>query len=309
MAKKATMKLTKPRMEIELRAKPDHKNFTRYLTFGNDKGKEVRIPVKFGKKKGLLYRSVKFPKGYDKMKKFVADGNRSFWDQVWLENRNGKTALDVGRVKLRITYSGAGKTAKRSFDIVDGEVNEVLGGGMTKVNLNPAAVESRYRKASLDLSSHPVARSAVRDLGKYGTDAVNGKEENVNPKYGRGVRQGSPSFAAWFYHDEKIKAGRQAFDRQKHGNDLREFFKSASRLSEWQVSKSEFIHTKTGKAVVPKPGDFLQDLSKGGMAMIVTAWDPEKCEINAVCGPKPVSLCRVRLKNIPEGKEYILGSI
>lgn len=303
------VQLLEPKIEITLRTKPENNNFKRFLLFRDYEGNRVRFPVKFKKKKGLTYQSSEWPEGFELMQKFLDEGNRSFWDEIWLENRKGKTALDVGHVQMKLTIKGIGKSGKRSIEFINHDVNRVLEAGSTKINLNPAAIATRYRRARMKFEAPPVVRAALRDLGKYGTDAVNGTPQNENPKFGPSVKQGGPEFVAWYYHDEKVKVGKNVFDRPSAGDDLVAHFRSISRLGSWQKSKSGFYNTKTRKKVEPKAGDYLHDRREGGHAMLIVSWNPRRKMMRVLTGPKPVTLKRIDFSKLDADASYWLGSI
>lgn len=298
----------KPLLEITLAKKPKNNNFKRFLLFRNQNREQLRFPIYFKKKKGLVYRAVDFPDGLDAFGKLMQDGNRSFWDNIWLENRRGKTDLEIERIKFVLDYNGHNGSAIGKITFIDSIAGVTLKAGMDKIRLNRFAYGTKYKAANLQLNEPEFVRLAIRDIGKFGSDELNPGDAD-NPKYGKKVKQGSPSFVAWYYHSGKIKVGRRVYNRKKYGDKLLDFFKETGRVSGYEPEKGKFISTKSKKSIEPKTGDFLQEKGKGGMAMLITHWDKDTRTATAVAGPSPVIVRKISFEKGEKGTGYWLGSI
>ena len=301
---------TNPELQLALFLSKDipATRFKRFLHFRNENGIITRLPMRFRKQEGQVFLGKQDPDSNPILRQLCQPGNRSAWDSVWLENRRGKVPLSIDEVELVMDYSALKGAYPGKITLIKGKVGRHLGKGVQRIDLTPAMISFQYSQNQIDLNGPEVLRYASRDIGKFGSDGPTEKEPD-NPKYGLKVKQGAPSFAAWYYHYAQLRIGRRKFSRKRYGDELLNFFQSCKRLASWHPSKGAFVNQHHKKIVAPQPGDYLVSKRKKEGGMIVLDWDPQSRLLKGITGPFPVMVTEIQFVPGKKVPGYFLGSI
>ena len=259
----------------------------------------------------MKYEGYDFPDGISELQDLVKTNYRNYWDRMYLENKGGRTELDIRHLFIRMNFDKAPPNCYKEIPIVDYDVNKKLRSGNALLDLNPYARISRYNFAALEFTEHPVALAAVRDLGKSGSD---GKDNyGNNPKYRGELSLLCSEFASWYYHEEGLVVGNNNFRDITATQQMHDIFKSAKRLYRYHSGHKKFIHHKTERTYHPRAGDYLERRGTDGEAehsMIILRWDNANKIATVINGPWPVTIRSVYIQTDEEGgKDYHLGRI
>jgi hypothetical protein len=296
---------------------PEHNNFTRYISFKNYQGNWKRLAVGFGKTSNLVYENHDFPNGIDVLKSLADNGNRSYWDSMYLENRGGSTALPLAHVFIEMNYNNPSGSSPRGIDhgkipIVDWPYYRTLKSGNHRLSLNYIARASRKDWAGVLNSAQKMVRWAAEDIGKSGSD---GRDSyGNNPKYGGEVRLLCSEFVSWYYHEAGVRISGNNFRDITGTQTLHDMFSSSKRLYFYKNSDNTWRRVDDStKRYTPKAGDYLERRGPAGAehSMIVLRWDSGNKEAIVFNGPWPVTLRRVRIHHDEQDndKTFFIGRV
>jgi hypothetical protein len=317
-----------PQLTLELSSAPAHNDFTRHLTFEDHTGARKRLPMKFRKTGTLAWQIDSFPEGIGELRSLVDPGNRSFWDNIYLENRGGTTSLPIKHMKLVMRYQDPPGSSPKGINhaeipMVDWDINVSLLAGEDEIALNEFARRSLQKWAGLVDSDPSVVRQAVQDIGKSGSDGSDGF--GSNPKFGAGIDNLCSEFVSWYYYQEGIKVNGQSVRDIVGTQQLHDLFSGAGRLYRYNsgTNLQAFVHTTSGAAYTPKAGDYLERRGPDGAehSMIMYRWlpgnpgaslaDDRLNQAVVVNGPWPVTLRLVKIHKdeTTAGKDFYLGRV
>ncbi len=312
-------KLTRPPEELIVRITNRDpisvQRMTRYLCFRNYKGKTKSVPVRLKRKSTRVLRGKCTSAGLKTLQSLAYTGNRSFWDQMSLENHGGKTQLVIEKLRIQINYDIPDQAADDFWErlrIVDSAISTELAAGTQAIDLEPWARESRCRLAGLDFMAHPAVILAAQDLGKSGSDS---KDQFFgNPKYAKPDQALCSEFVSWYYHETGVVINQpNEFRTIDFTGNLRSIFGKAKRLYRYNNATGKFLHSESNAEYLPRSGDFLERRKKGVSehSMLVVAWDAATRTMMVVNGPWPVTLRRIQLSTIEQtqGKDFWLGRV
>ena len=333
-----------PIITIEMSSQPIHNNFTRYLTFEDHTGAIKRLKIKFKRQSGLLWEVDSYPNGITVLESLVAPGNRSYWDNICLENRGGTTTLPIKHLKIVMVYNNPAGLSPSSSDhiindldlafinhaeipIVDWEINMTLLSGMDKIDLNEFRKRSLHKWAELEPSDPDFVRAAIEDLGKSGSDGSD--QFPSNPKYGGAISLLCSEFVSWYFHQNNITLDGQSLANIVGTQQLHDLFKSEGKLYRYNSGNNlqDFVKHGTNDIYIPQPGDYLERRGPNGAehSMIIYRWlpkDPTSNNTNdqlnqalVINGPWPVTFRLVRIHKDEKAtgngnpKDYWLGRL
>ncbi|MEM8896539.1 MAG: hypothetical protein AAGC85_00475 [Bacteroidota bacterium] len=333
-----------PQITLEMSQQPANNNFSRYLTFEDHTGAVKRLKVKFKKSSGLTWESDSFPNGIGELRSLVHSGNRSYWDNIFLENRGGSTTLPIKHLKIVMLYDNPpGHSPDRSDHIVNGldlsqidhaeipivdwEINMDLFGGHDKIALNEFRKRTLFKWAGVEADDPDFVKAAVEDFGKSGSDGND--QYPGNPKFGGALSLLCSEFVSWYYHQEGISVNGQSLANIVGTQELHTLFKREGKLYRYNSGNNlqDFVHATTREVYIPKSGDYLERRGPNGAehSMIIYRWLPKDTSSSnsndrdnqalVINGPWPVTLRLVRIhrdeKATGDGnpKDYWLGRI
>ncbi len=335
-------------MIIELNDDPDpqNDNFTRHLVFKNYDKNKITVDFNFTRKSHLLYEAIvdesdETIEELEELQKLRTEGNRSYWDEMRLENRGGITTLPIKHLFLQITYNRVTSSCENDIIIIDYDINSTLGGTDSdfpmKIPLNNFAQFSRLNwvqekvKDIIDIdyiytaNTSPSFLAAVRDIGKCGTAVddeygVHSDDEDVfaNPKYGPEEENLCSEFVSWYYANEGTAVGKKIFHKKHYTIHLMNEFEDKARLYSYNGTTKRFEHTVTGDVYYPQPGDFLARVKekehgkKSTHSMMIAGWNDaeDKKRAAVINGTNPVTLRKVKVQDhVEDGYEYYIGRI
>lgn len=310
----------KPRIVLTMSKQPKHSQFTRFLSFRNRAGKWARLPVAFAKKSGLTWKSSEFPEGVSVLRSFVKTGNRNYWDDMYLENRGGKTELPIAHLLIEMRYEPFYRTPiglkNWRIPIVDGPFNRTLRAGSHRLSLNLLARSSRIRWAGLSGKIPKVVRRIAADLGKSGSDGKGQDKYGKNPKYGGAISDLCSEFVSWYYYECGVKVAGRDFLDVVGTSEMHNAFLEAKRLYYYKNSDNTWRRVDDPtKTYTPKAGDYLERRGPAGgeHSMMMLRWDgsPSRKEAIVFNGPWPVTLRRVRVdfQEMNEPTEFYVGRV
>ncbi len=98
-------------------------------------------------------------------------GHRSYWDNLFFENRGGTTTLFIRHLKLVMRYADPPGSSPKGINhaeipMVDWDLNMSLLAGDDEIDLTEFAKRSLHGWAGLADSDPGVVRRAVHDVGK-----------------------------------------------------------------------------------------------------------------------------------------------
>jgi hypothetical protein len=296
-------------IEITLRSEPDHTLWTRYLTFTNYRDATKRVPIAFARKSGLTWAGTVDAEALATLQSLADTGNRSYWDDMKLENRGGSTALDIGRLKIVLHYE---KSASYEEDvpIVDSTLNRTLAAGYAAIDLDSYALSTRKGWGGIHWSMHPVLQLAGGDFGKCGSDGADGY--GTNPKFGGSDNNLCSEFVSWYFHQGGLEIGGEDFRHITSTSQIDAAFNAAGRRYDYNNYYQEWIHNGSCLRYTPRPGDFLARRYDGEYqhSMIVLEWDDATKTMTVINGPWPVTLRRVAIQDLEEdGYDFRVGKI
>jgi hypothetical protein len=317
-----------PQMTLELSVAPGNNDFSRHLTFEDHTGARKRLKIKFRKTSALVWQIDSFPDGIDALRSLVDPGNRSYWENLFFENRGGTTTLLIRHLKLVMRYADPPGSSPEGINhaeipMVDWDLNMSLLAGDDEIDLTEFAKRSLHGWAGLADSDPGVVRRAVHDLGKSGSDGSDGF--GSNPKYGAGIDNLCSEFVSWYYHEEDVKVNGQSVKHIVGAQQLHDLFRAAGQLYRYDsgVNLQGFTHSTSGERYAPKAGDYLERRGPDGAehSMIMYRWLPGNPAASSVDdrlnqaivinGPWPVTLRLVKIhKDETENrKDFWLGRV
>lgn len=300
-----------PTIRLTLADQPEHNNFRRFLSFRNYLGRVKRLPIEFRKTSGLVWEPHSFPDDIDVLTSLAETGNRSYWDTMYLENRGGRTRLNIQHLLIQMHYEDLPRGTDTTIPVVNSAINQTLDSGNSQIALEPFARLSRYNYARLNFTEHEVVLAAARDLGKSGSD---GRDQyGGNPKYRAAVRELCSEFVSWYYHEAGLVVGNSNFREITTTQKMHDIFKSANQLYRYNSAHQAFMHRETEEVYMPRPGDLLERRAnnKAEHSMIMLEWDDSAKEAWVINGPWPVSKRHVRIQHeeMNRDRDYWLGRI
>jgi len=333
-----------PKITIEMSSQPAHNNFDRHLSFEDHTGAFLRLKVSFRKKSGLTWEATAFPEGIGNLQSLVNPGNRSYWDNLYLESRGGTTSLPIKHLKIVMIYDdppGSSPHGSRhvvngldlslvnhaEIPIVDWDINMTLFSGYDKIILNEFRKRTLYQWAGITDEDPDFVRAAIEDCGKSGSDGSD--QYGSNPKYGGGIDNLCSEFVSWYYYEHGIKVNGKSLRDIAGAQKLHDLFKAEKKLYRYNsgTSLQNFVHAETGAVYIPKSGDYLERRGPDGAehSMIMYRWvpkDPAAAKADdqlnqalVVNGPWPVTLRLVKIhkdeKATGDGypKDFWLGRV
>ena len=320
-----------PKIVLDLSEQPAHSLFTRYLTFQNHAGQYKRLAVAFHKTGPLRWEVESFPNGIDILRSLADEGNRSYWDRMYLESRGGSTALPIERLKIVMCYTNPSGDSPDGIDhskipVVDWPVRTTLQAGDHMIGLSTYALYSRFAWAGVSDSDPQVVRMAAEDLGKSGSDGKGEDHYGNNPKYGAGLENLCSEFVSWYYYQAGIKVNGKSLKKIDWTQELHDLFKAEGTLYRYNsgANLQAFVHATSGVRYTPRPGDFLERRKddKSEHSMLILRWlpgdptaphtDPHHYNRAIVFnGPWPVTLrlVHVHQDEANDNKDFWLGRI
>ncbi len=333
-----------PKITLDLE-KPFFRNkFNRYLSFEDHNGAVKRLKVNFKKKSLTTYESDAFPEGILELTSLVHPGNRSFWDNIYLENYGAPNTISIKHLKIVMRYNNPPGSSPDASDyvvngldlslidhaeipIVDWSINMDLLGGKDRIALNEFRKRSLYKWAGITEDDPDFIRAVVEDFGKSGSDGSD--QYPGNPKYGGAIKLLCSEFVSWYYHEFGIKVNGESLADIVATQELHDLFKAEGKLYYYNSGNKTqaFVHATTGEVYTPKSGDYLERRGPNGAehSMIIYRWlpkDTSSSNVNdqenqalVINGPWPVTLRLVKIhkdeKATGDGnpKDYWLGRI
>jgi hypothetical protein len=319
-----------PSIVLEFSVQPEHSSFTRYLTFQDCRRHRKRLPVAFRRTDALRWEADSFPEGIDVLRSLADQGNRTYWDHMFLENRGGRTTLRIQRLQIIMRYDNPPGLSPENVNhaeipIVDRTLRKTLYAGNSEIRLDPYARSSRRTWCGLLATDPYVIRAVADDVGKSGSDGPGQDRYGRNPKYGAGLDNLCSEFVSWYYHQASITVNGKSLRDIIGTQELHDLFKAEGTLYRYNsgVNLRSFVHRDTGARYTPKPGDFLERRGEGKAqhSMILFRWLPEDRSATnthhqyhraiVFNGPWPVTLRQVRIHEdeINDGVDFWLGRI
>ena len=293
------------------------------------------MKVRFTKKSSLTWESDSFPNGLDELTSLVNQGNRSYWDKLYLENCGGSTALTIKNIKIIIVYDNPpGTSPHQSNHVVDGlylslinhaeipiidwELNMELLSGYDTIDLTEFRKQSLRKWAGTNNDDPAFVRSAIEDCGKSGSD---GSDQYVsNPKYGGAIEKLCSEFVSWYYYEHGVKVNGTSLKDIVGTQELHNLFRAEGRLYRYNsgTNLQGFVHADTGEKYIPKSGDYLERRGPDGAehSMLFYRWlpkDPSSSRADdqlnqalVINGPWPVTLRLVKIHKdeLATGADY-----
>jgi hypothetical protein len=319
-----------PVIVLEMAEQPANSSFSRELTFQNHRGLRKSLTVAFKKTGPLRWESDSFPDGLDALTSLVDQGNRNYWDNMFLENRGGSTTLNIERLQVIMRYTDPPGSSPVHLDhaeipIVDWPIGMQLLSGHDEINLGEFALRSRYAWAGVEDTDPPVVRMVLDDLGKSGSDGPGQDAYGANPKFGAGVDNLCSEFVSWYYYEADVEVNGRSVRDIVGTQQLHDMFAAEGTLYRYNSGTNlrAFVHADTNEPYTPRSGDYLERRGPDGAehSMIILRWlpgDPTAAATNdrynraiVLNGPWPVTLRLVHIHQdeLNADKDFWLGRI
>jgi hypothetical protein len=319
-----------PRIVLEMTRQPANPLFSRYLTFQNYTGRRKRLTIAFRKTDTLRWESDSFPDGIDSLRSLAEQGNRGYWDHMYLESQPDTITLPIKRLTIAMCYHDAPGHSPEDLNhkeiaIVDWPINMELLSVFDEICLDEFARRSRYAWCDVTVRDPLLVRRVAEDVGKSGSDGPGQDQFGPNPKYGQGMEQLCSEFVSWYYHQGGITLNGQSLHNITSTQQMHDLFAAAGKLYRYDSGAGiqAFAHAATNERYTPRPGDLVERRGADGAehAMIMYRWLPgEPHAANAhnrynraivFNGPWPVTLRLVRIQEdeAAGGVDFWLGRI
>jgi len=331
-SKKTSLTVAPEELQVRLRfnAKPKYTHFTRHLVFRNHRGNSKRLPITFkrDRTKQDLEWIGSFPESIAVLSEISSVNNRSYWDNIFLVNFGGRTALPIAHLFVELKYAGIPSSCFSNIQIINCELNKTLNSGYSYISLNAFAnqsrwkwaediVENKYHLAMPDCSAHPAVLLALFDLGKSGSDGGGQDAYGRNAKYGTEHSALCSEFVSWYYHETAVGLGEgNAFRDILATKDLHNVFLELGGLFIYDTKKRCFVGKESKQPYTPQPGDFLERQDASGKpehSMMMLAWDSAIQRAVVINGPRPVTIRNVRVHDLSKAtkdqKKFCVGSV
>ena len=299
-------KPTDLRIDLTLRTRPIHNNFTRYLTFENLAGDEESVAVAFTKSSRLVYEGHVTADGLATLQTFADHNNRSYWDTMSFENKGGSTSLDIESVTVKIDYDNS-VSGKEPTATIAYTVNKELDSGHDSFRVPSQRGRRVYARDSFgwSLSEYyalpPALQLFISDIGKSGSSNADDSESDDNPKYSSDLEHPLCSeTVSWYYYETGVEidtgtAEPYDFQDTHYHVELHDAFQDAGRLYCFHSGREEWIRKDRsydwvyGDTYEPQPGDYLnrrnQPETTNGHAMMMVEWDSLDSVATVIEGP------------------------
>lgn len=319
-----------PKVVLDLSAQPARSTFTRYLTFQNYARQRKHLAIRFKKTGALRWEVDRFPYGIDVLKSLADEGNRTYWDRMFLENRGDPTRLSIDRLQIVMCYDNPPGLSPENVNhaeipIVDRRLRKVSPAGHNELRLDAYARASRRAWCGVLADDPLVVHQVAMDVGKSGSDGAGHDAYGRNPKYGAGLDNLCSEFVSWYYYEVGITVNGRTLRDIIGTQELHNLFRAEGTLYRYNsgVHLQSFVHRDTGARYRPRPGDFLERRAgdKAEHSMILFRWlpanpsatDPHHRYNRAIVfnGPWPVTLRQVRVHEdeLPGTIDFWLGRI
>jgi len=269
----------------------------------------------------LIYEAIldeTVPQELKKLQDMCLENNRSFWDEMLLENRDEIPELFIKHLFFAVTYNSTTQGCINDITILDWNIDQVFEHSYSRIYLNTYARFSRLKWVKetvksitgknyvYDANTCPAFLAVVRDIGKCGTSGFNMYDSN--PKYGAGEENLCSEFVSWYYYHTGACFGRKDFKDIRSATILIGLFEQADRKYEYNSVTKQFEDSLTQEVYQPQPGDYLWRTNQGH-AMMIAGWDEEANVAAVINGPWPVTLRTVDIQKdeVSSDKEYCIG--
>jgi hypothetical protein len=311
----------KSQLRLTLDEIPSQDNFSCYLEFHDYEQNAVFIKFDFKKVGNLIYEAIldeTAPQELKKLQDMCLENNRSYWDEMLLENRDEIPELSIKHLFFTVSYNSTTKGCINDITILDWDIDQAFEQSYSRIYLNTYARFSRLEWVKetvksitgkdyvYDANTVPAFLAAVRDIGKCGTSGFNMYDSN--PKYGAGEENLCSEFVSWYYYSQGTPFGRKNFKDIFSATTLIGLFEQADRKYEYNSVTKQFEHSLTQEVYQPQPGDYLWRTNQGH-AMMIAGWDEEANVAAVINGPWPVTLRTVKIQKdeVSSDKEYSIG--
>ncbi|QHI34713.1 hypothetical protein IMCC3317_00560 [Kordia antarctica] len=285
-------------LKIETNTEPSSE-LTRSLIFENFEGRRIELGFKLVKTASKTLEIAEFTDTTHDLQILGSLNHRSYWDKIYLRNNHGTSEIDIYKMCLTIHYHRVVSGGVKDIPMLSKtRINEKLPANSGEIFLTPHIEKHLLKHAGIYRGYfHPVAKLAVKDLGKSGTSDKDYDEYGDNPKYRGWISYECSEFVSWYLHETGCwknfnNQPNTVFRDITFTGELHTIFKAASKTYYYHSGKKKFINEVTGAEYVPKAGDPL--LRKGNgifeHSMILLKWDSKNLTTTVIDGPYPVCI-------------------
>ena len=309
-------------IEVRLKQSITTTQLTRYLVFTNRDGLVKTVAIEFVKTGSRHLLGKPTSDSLWELRSLVNLNNRSYWDEMTLENRGGSASLDIEWLEVWIDYD---EHPRGISPMIAAEDDVFLAAGIDTLTLDPVNGRRRHVKdkfgwSEMEYRALPEAlRMMMDDIGKSGSSDESDSDSALNPKYmtGDDIDLCSET-VSWYYYETGTTLPREDFrDIEVHAVMYRAF-RDAKRLycynkdSDAWVMKGYDDEWIDGVTYTPQPGDYFERSNSSdygeasnGHAMMLVQWDPDRDIVDYVDGPWPIGFGVIDVAE--ESAQYCVG--